>query len=452
MKLQIILIFSVYLVLNSVLTQTIDSNLVNNNVERTIDLTSQLAKVSIKITLKNSGTQPIKNFLLYENPKEKGILAYIIAKDTSKQTLQIDVQGKQRRIHLQNPLLSGKTTIVNVEYVLAKSLEPYPAKITQRERQLVRFITTQHFYSPYATTEDKTTFKLSSRNIESYTKVKPVSQNDQLLTYGPNKNVEPLSEVDVLVHFENNSPFLTVTNLVRTIEVSHWGNIAIEEHIDLLHTGAQLKGSFSRYEYQRDSNSGLASIKSFKTILPASASDAYYRDNNGNISTSHMKIKRDAVELDLRPRFPLFGGWKTQYTLGYNVPSYEYLFHSGDEYLLKMRLIDHIFDDMLVDRVTTTIILPEGSTNLNLKTPYPVKRHPDTLHYTYLDMKGRPVVSFSKEFLVENHIQDFELSYNFPRLLMLQEPLLVFGALYILFLVIIVYVRLDFSITKEKKE
>ena len=34
---------------------------------------------------------------------------------------------------------------------------------------------------------------------------------------------------------------------------------------------------------------------------------------------------------DLRPRFPLFGGWKTHYLVGYNVPSYEYLFYKGQQ-------------------------------------------------------------------------------------------------------------------------
>ena len=65
------------------------------------------------------------------------------------------------------------------------------------------------------------------------------------------------------LHFENNSPFLTVTNLERVIELSHWGNIAVEEHIDMRHSGALLKGPFSRYDYQR-SQDGASSIKSFK--------------------------------------------------------------------------------------------------------------------------------------------------------------------------------------------
>jgi len=65
------------------------------------------------------------------------------------------------------------------------------------------------------------------------------------------------------VHYENNSPFLTVTQMTRVIEVSHWGNIAIEETYDLVHSGAVLKGPFSRYDYQRHQD-GISSVKSFK--------------------------------------------------------------------------------------------------------------------------------------------------------------------------------------------
>ena len=153
-------------------------------------------------------------------------------------------------------------------------------------------------------------------------------------------------------------------------------------------------------------------MKNFKTLLPAAAKDVYYRDDIGNISTSHMKVMDDAVELDLRPRFPLFGGWKTHYVTGYNVPSYEYIFYKGDQHVLNMRLIDHIFDDMLVEEVEVRIILPEGVTNLELSTPYTMTRQEDTLHFTYLDSTGRTVVTLnSNKLLTESHIQDFQLGY-----------------------------------------
>merc|ERR1712059_218586 len=87
---------------------------------------------------------------------------------------------------------------------------------------------------------------------------------------------------EMVIHGENNAPMLVVSNLVRAVEVSMWGNIAIEETIDVVHKGASLKGSFSRYEFQRES-SGVSSVKNFKTLLPAAAKDVYYRDDIGNI-------------------------------------------------------------------------------------------------------------------------------------------------------------------------
>lgn len=58
-------------------------------------------------------------------------------------------------------------------------------------------------------------------------------------------------------------------------------------------------------------------------------------------------------------RFPLFGGWRTSYIIGYNVPSFEYLYNKGNEYALKMRVMDHLFDNAVVEKLTTKIILPE---------------------------------------------------------------------------------------------
>jgi oligosaccharyltransferase complex subunit alpha (ribophorin I) len=103
--------------------------------------------------------------------------------------------------------------------------------------------------------------------------------------------------------------------------------------MDVLHTGAKLVGSFSRFEYMRRQG-GASSVKAFKMLLPPGSSGVYYRDEIGNISTSNLRVppkakKNDPVELELRPRFPLFGGWKTRYTIGYNLPVYQYLFNKG---------------------------------------------------------------------------------------------------------------------------
>ncbi|XP_034950186.1 dolichyl-diphosphooligosaccharide--protein glycosyltransferase subunit 1 [Chelonus insularis] len=451
------ILINTYVICLNALDQ-VDPGVVLKNVDRTIDLQSQVTKITTKLVIENGAKTHLKHFFFAIEADKKPNLAYIDAhtRDASKTVLQISetkLEGYPEKVYcieLKDSVQPGRSTSVEVETFYTHELDPYPKEIPQKEKQLVKYTGNVVLFSPYTVLKQTTNVILPSKNIESFTKIKPVSSNEHTVVYGPFDKRVPFTYEEITVHFENNNKFLTVTRLERVIEISHWGNIAVEETIDLLHTGALLKGSFSRYEYTRESKSGQSSIQSFDTVLPAAASDIYYRDDIGNISTSHTRIKKDSVEVNLRPRFPLFGGWKTHYILGYNVPSYEYLFHNGDEYVLRMRLLDHVFDDMVVDELIVKIILPEGSKNFQLELPYPATRLPDSWHYSYLDTTGRPVISITKKNLVENHIQNFSLKYTFPRLLMLQEPLLVVVALYLLFLLVIVYVRLDFSIDKDE--
>lgn len=447
--------------LGSSISQQVDIEpLVIQNAERTIDVSSQLVQITHKLRVENTGTTGGKYVLFTVEPLLKNHLSYLgatLGKESRglKTTLvnlasQPDARTYKIELPAASPLTKGKPVDIEVETVYTHHLTAFPAEITQKDKQLVKFVGSHYLYSPYKVTKQTTRIALASKNVESFTKLKPSSQNENVLSFGPYENVAPTSVSELTVHYENNSPFLTVNRLERTIEVSHWGNIAVEERIEIVHDGAKLKGSFSRFDYQREQNSGISSIKAFKTILPAAARDVYYRDDIGNISTSNMYVKHDSVELTLRPRFPLFGGWKTRYVIGYNLPSYEYLYTEGSKYVLQMRLMDHVFDTLVVDELTVKIILPEGTSDLKLKTPYDVKQLPRTLHFTYLDISGRPVITLTKSNLVENHIQDFTLEYNFPKIYMLREPLVVIIAFLVLFITVLIYVRLDFSISSSK--
>ncbi|XP_070557890.1 dolichyl-diphosphooligosaccharide--protein glycosyltransferase subunit 1-like [Ptychodera flava] len=436
----------------------ISNDLVITKADRTLDLVSQLVKQTTIITVENKGSSSLRSFLLAVEPSLADKLSHIgavikeddevIHLDIEKTTVQGHSDKELYKVTLEDALGGDKTVKVNVEEIYSHALRPFPSHISQGEKQQVEIKANHYFYSPYQVSEQTTTVKLPTSSIESHSKLNPVSVFEEQITYGPYENIEPFSKDNMKIHFENNNAFLTVTTMERLIEVSHWGNIAVEETLDVRHTGATLKGPFSRYDYQRTQD-GYSSIKSFKTILPASARDVYYRDEIGNISTSHMIEQDDHVELELRPRFPLFGGWKSHYYIGYNVPTYEYLFNSGDSYVLQMRFLDHIYDDMIVDELTVKIILPEGSKGIEFNPPYDVNQENLQRHYTYLDTLGRPVIVAHKNNLVEQHIQDFEVHYTFQKVLLLQEPLLVVGAFYLLFLTVIVYVRLDFSISKD---
>ncbi|XP_077846752.1 dolichyl-diphosphooligosaccharide--protein glycosyltransferase subunit 1 isoform X2 [Macaca mulatta] len=452
--------------------------LINEDVKRTVDLSSHLAKVTAEVVLAHLGgssTSRATSFLLALEPELEARLAHLGVQvkgedeeDNNLEVRETKIKGKSGRffiVKLPVALDPGAKISVIVETVYTHVLQPYPTQITQSEKQFVVFEGNHYFYSPYPTKTQTMRVKLASRNVESYTKLGNPTRSEDLLDYGPFRDVPAYSQDTFKVHYENNSPFLTITSMTRVIEVSHWGNIAVEENVDLKHTGAVLKGPFSRYDYQRQPDSGISSIRSFKvwnvqlghkgistllqTILPAAAQDVYYRDEIGNVSTSHLLILDDSVEMEIRPRFPLFGGWKTHYIVGYNLPSYEYLYNLGDQYALKMRFVDHVFDEQVIDSLTVKIILPEGAKNIEIDSPYEISRAPDELHYTYLDTFGRPVIVAYKKNLVEQHIQDIVVHYTFNKVLMLQEPLLVVAAFYILFFTVIIYVRLDFSITKD---
>ncbi|XP_014669054.1 PREDICTED: dolichyl-diphosphooligosaccharide--protein glycosyltransferase subunit 1-like [Priapulus caudatus] len=463
MKFLFLFVFSIAVLLSLCWTanqdQIVDS-LVISKVDRDIDLTSQLVKISHTISLENNGKTGVRSFLFAVEPSSGNHLSFIGAMskgdeegdveplDVSRTTVSEEKDKIFFRIKLKDSLGAGKSTSVDVETVFTHFLHPYPSSITQSEHQLVLFTGNAYFYSPYKTVTQKTLVKLASSTIESYSKVKPVSLSESEITYGPYENTEPFREEELKVHYENGTPFLSVTSLNRLIEVSHWGNIAVEENVEIRHTGAILKGPFSRYEYQKD-KSGFNSVWSFKTLLPASAADVYYRDEIGNISTSHLRELVDSVEVDLRPRFPLFGGWKTKYMIGYNLPSYEYLFNEGDKYVLRIRFVDHIYDDQQIDQAYLRVILPEGAENIELKTPFEVFQGKIERHFTYLDYYGRPVVTAHKSDLVEQQIQDFEVHYTFKKWRLLMEPLMVVVAFYLMFAAVIIWVRLDFSISKD---
>ena len=82
--------------------------------------------------------------------------------------------------------------------------------------------------------------------MESYTRVNPTNHAGTELKYGHYHDQPPYSFSPIIVHFENNSPFAVVEELVRVLEISHWGNVQVTERYKLKHGGARHKGVFSR--------------------------------------------------------------------------------------------------------------------------------------------------------------------------------------------------------------
>lgn len=176
------------------------------------------------------------------------------------------------------------------------------------------------------------------------------------------------------VHYVNNFPFAKFSTLTKEIEVSHWGSIAIEEIYELKHAGAALKGGFSRFDYQMK-RAGLSQTPSFRNLvgyLPIQANNIYYRDQIGNISTSDIRVSKDknSMELDVQTRFPIFGGWQTQFYIGYSIPTELALSIQEDgTYQLKFDFFT-IFKNVWIEDLEIKVILPETCSNIKVNVPY----------------------------------------------------------------------------------
>lgn len=265
-------------------------------------------------------------------------------------------------MHVNDPKPNFK-----MEAVFTSTLEMYPKEIAQSENQFVRLHDSHYFLSPYMTESQKTVIKLASASVESYTKRVPHSLQRDKITFGTYKDVKPFEFSPAVVHFLHNKPFAKFSTLSREVEVSHWGNIAFEEVYELKHAGAKLQGGFSRFDYQNRRMQNTPSFRNLVASLPKSAHNIYYRDQIGNISTSDIRVVERDLELDIQTRFPLFGGWQTQFYIGYSIPTEDALFvDENGRFNLKIDFFT-IFHDVWVEDMEIKVILPEGCYDVKVK-------------------------------------------------------------------------------------
>ncbi|XP_075499082.1 dolichyl-diphosphooligosaccharide--protein glycosyltransferase subunit 1B [Primulina tabacum] len=431
--------------------------------ERQIDLTSHIVRAYLTLKVENIGENPASEVLLSFPPSQFDHLAsvkaaVVVGKKRKKSYVSLEVNptslpsgpngAKYYAISLLNSLLNGEATTLEIYYILTHSLEPFPLEISQSESQLVYYHDSAIILSPYNIKQQATLVKTPSNKVESFTTVEPTNKAGTELKYGPYEDRVPYSYSPVIIHFENNHPFAVVEELEREIEISHWGSIQVTEHYSLAHAGARHKGVFSRVEYQsRPTVSGVSSFKHLVAELPPRVHSVYYRDEIGNISSSRLRMNSKKSELLIEPRYPLFGGWKTTFIIGYGVPLQDFLLEST----AGARYLNFSFGcplaNTVVDKLTIKVVLPEGSKDPSVNVPFTVEQSSET-KYSYLDVIGRTVVVLEKKNVVPEHNIPFQVHYKFNPAFMLAEPLMLVSAFFLFFITCIAYLHVDLSIRK----
>ena len=357
-------------------------------------------------------------------------------------------------VQLPNGIEQDATVELTVNEIYIHATTPFPSKIKQTGDQSMKFNGNLHHFSPYKTRRSQITVTVPSSKIHSYAPKENSRHSSKTVTYDIFKDLEANLQQQMDYHYQANIPYISTHYLLRQIEVSHWGNVAVKDNADVRHLGAKLDGSFSRVQYAEhggDESTGGHWVPKLTAKLPAFAENVFYRDAIGNISTSRLRQHKDRVEVELRPRTPLFGGWKSDYTLGFNLPSEKALFYDSKDnsrFTLKMKAIDELYKDQVIDQVEIQIILPEGATNIEVKVPAGYNRAHDEVIFTYLDMyTGRPVIKLRADSLAGKSLeQNLKVSYTFARSAIIREPLMTIVFFMMFFIFVMFIVRLDLTI------
>ncbi|KAF4123990.1 oligosaccharyltransferase complex subunit alpha (ribophorin I) [Geosmithia morbida] len=442
----------------------------NVNLVHIISLEKNYAKEQINVLVQNSAEEPQDEYYVpftadqfsrvggFEVRDRKDADAGPFVVEAVEYDPLADVQ--YYRIRLPTPLKAGGQQTLGISFYYLKAYHPLPASIAQDERQFLAHDFSVYAPSAYPTAKQKTEVKAGTVAIPNYTEIGefPEKQGSKLV-YGP-FGEQPAGAVSpAQVRFDFTKPVTHIANLERDIEVSHWGgNVAFEERYVLHHLGANLTNNFNRVKWAQSQfvNPPTWALKELRFPLQAGSVDAYFTDTIGNVSTSRFRSNRREALLELKPRYPIFGGWKYPFTVGWNSDAANYVRNTATGgFVLKVPFIEgpKQAEGIEYEVIDIRVLLPEGAENVRLLADIPSSSlvgYSVDVHKTYLDTIGRTAVHVKARNLVDEfRDRDLVISYDVSPTVTLRKPLIVFGSMLSVFVVAWAVGKLELSISNK---
>ena len=116
-----------------------------------------------------------------------------------------------------------------------------------------------------------------------------------------------------------------VNQPAASVQVSHWGRVYVTERYRVKHGGAAVKGPFSRWNitealhYDKRAYTS-PHIYTLSSYLHSLAEQVTLKDDLGSILSVSEQLHAGLKRVEFAPRYPLLGGWQTQFVLGYTLP------------------------------------------------------------------------------------------------------------------------------------
>lgn len=455
-------ILSVFVILICAVVAS-DQSLLNEKVMTIIDISSQLVKVKERVTILNDRLEPATSYIYIVDPLRKDNLSYIEAEDDRENSLYVNKittndSSVRFEIVFHNSISPDMTDTIDVHTVFINCLQSYPKSVKQHEKHFVVFKFNVYYYSLYFT--ELQTLVINAGPIDVNTLAgetyRLANTSKDGLQYGPFNDKKSEAIYHTSIHYETNSPFLVVESLDRFIQISHWGYINTKDKVSLKHTGPKLTGPFERLI---DYNKRDTRIESFVASLPEGAFDIYMKDEIGLISSFSVHYDNpNSVDVHIKPRFVLYGGWKTQFEIGYSLDIKYYVSYDKTNrnlFNIFVPLVNRLYQNMFIKKAKLNIILPEGAMYQDINPYYELENNTQKKHCYFIDITCREVVSFEVHNLVDYHsTTNIQVTYSFPQIHLFTKPLVLSAFIYTLFMLVLIYIRLtsNSSPTRERNQ
>ncbi|KIX93445.1 uncharacterized protein Z520_10864 [Fonsecaea multimorphosa CBS 102226] len=466
----------------------------NTNLVRTINLEKGYVRETTNVLVTNTDKSPQSEYYVPFEYDLMGKIGGFDARDKKRPEFPLEVtiaalsavlddQGGASKptqyyvIHLSEPLPPRSTVTLSISWNVLGVLSPLPASIRQEDKQYLIYNFSAYVPTVYKTVKQKTKVKFPSADVPEYstttglTSATDPEKQGSSFTYGPydTAKIEPGTAYPVTVRYEFNKPLLVCSLLERDVEVSHWGgNLATEERYWLRHDGATLSNQFSRLAWSTQNfyisagQGSTSALRELKVPLKPGTVDPYFTDDIGNVSTSRFRPNnvREA-SLELKPRYPLFGGWKYSFRIGWNNALSSVLRKlktQSDTYILSVPLLEgpKMPEGIQYEQFVFRVILPEGAKNVKWQTHggtgVPPLHAEYDLHKTFMDTLGRTELKLTAYNIVDE-ARDITVlvTYEYPFLAAFRKPMTIFMSAAVVFALAWLVGSVDTSIGKKKR-
>lgn len=422
-------------------------------------------KIRRQINLKNSIIYYETQITVTKNPEAtSSTYIYLVPKNNTKTLVRLSAESSGRKLEIKKTDSDSQYDYYAIKQLISydftvyedhfEKLEFKPKNIEINDPQLEVFRDTMNTVSFYMTKSQVTTILLPSESTRliKYT-MKNSNRSGDKIIYSLGEEYPPLTKKNLYIHYESNIPLVVMNEATKTFQVSHWGNIAVTEHYQIENIGAKLIGEFGRIDYDDSGrNGGKNALKQIRATLPLRSWGLWYRDEIGNVSTSVAKREWNDVDLVLNPRFPILGGWKSNFDIGYNLPSKFHVSTStgGNRYMVNLTF-GMPYTDMLAKNYTVKITLPEGADNIKVVLPvgteYTVSYDKE---FGCLDLMGRKSVIVNLNNMYDAFNTNIYVYYDYQWILLFVKPVILIVYFLILFAVMIIYSRANVSLARGK--